>query len=210
MVELIHVYKKIGRRELLSDINFIIPRGTICGLSGANGSGKTLIMKIISGLYLPSSGQVKINGKISSVLSRFPESIGIFIENPEFIPSLTGYENLKMIADIKKIISSEEIKKVMCRVGLDINDDKKFKNYSLGMKQKLGIAAAIMEKPDLIILDEPFNAIDKVGIGIVKSIIAEEKKRGATIILASHNNDLFDELVDMKIEIAEGRVIEIT
>lgn len=210
MVELIHIYKKIGRKEILNDINFSIPAGKICGLSGVNGSGKTMIMKIISGLYLPSSGQVKIDGEISGVLNRFPDSIGVLIENPEFLQSYTGYENLKMLADIRKIISKEEVCDVMRRVGLDPNNDKKFRKYSLGMKQKLGIAAAIMEKPDIIILDEPFNVIDIKGVEAVKDIIIEEKKRGATIILASHSKDTYEELVDMNVYISEGRIVEIT
>ena len=163
--------------------------GKIYGLKGKNGSGKTMLMRVISGLITPTEGEVLIDGKKLGKDMSFPESIGLLIENPAFLPTYSGFDNLKTIASIKGVITDEEIKDVIKRVGLDPDDKKKYKKYSLGMKQKLGIACAIMEKPDIVILDEPVNAVEEDGIKVISEVLDELKKEGKIIILASHDKE---------------------
>ena len=160
-IEIKNVWKKIGKTEVLKDINLEFNGGKIYGLKGKNGSGKTMLMRAICGLITVTKGEIIVNGKRLGKDISFPNSIGVLIENPSFIDNFSGYRNLKALADINHIIGEEEIKNVIKLVGLDPNNKKKFKTYSLGMKQRLGIAAAIMEKPDIILLDEPINALDE-------------------------------------------------
>lgn len=208
MVELININKSIGRKSILRDINMTLKYGTVYGLNGINGSGKTMIMKIICGLVVPTSGQIIIDEKKINTVTRFPDSIGVLIENPVFLPYYTGFANLKLLGDIKGKISDDEIKEQMKRTGFNLADDKMFRKYSLGMKQKLGIAAAVMEKPNIILLDEPFNGLDADSIQKVKKIILEEKERGALIILTCHDKEIFNELVDWQFTISEGAIID--
>ncbi len=203
-IEVKNVTKKIGSNTVLSGINVGMNTGKIYGLKGKNGSGKTMLMRIISGLITATEGEVVIGGKILGKDMSFPESIGLLIENPAFLPSYSGFDNLKMIASIKNIISDEEIKAVIERVGLDPEDKKKYKKYSLGMKQKLGIACAIMEKPDIIILDEPVNAVDEEGVKIIREILDELKKEDKVVILACHDKEELFYLSDEIIEIDGG------
>ena len=203
-IEVKNVTKKIGSNTVLSGINVGMNTGKIYGLKGKNGSGKTMLMRIISGLITATEGEVVLGGKILGKDMSFPESIGLLIENPAFLPSYSGFDNLKMIASIKNIISDEEIKAVIERVGLDPEDKKKYKKYSLGMKQKLGIACAIMEKPDIIILDEPVNAVDEEGVKIIREILDELKKEDKVVILACHDKEELFYLSDEIIEIDGG------
>ncbi len=203
-IEIKNLTKKIGSATVLSDVNLTMNNGKIYGLKGKNGSGKTMLMRVISGLISPTEGEVVIDGKLLGKDMSFPESIGILIENPAFLPTYSGFENLKMIASIKGIISDEDIRAVIKRVGLDPDDKKKYKKYSLGMKQKLGIACAVMEKPDIIILDEPVNAVDEEGIKIIRELLDELKKDGKIIILACHDKEELFFLSDEIIEIESG------
>ena len=200
-IEIKNLTKKIGSNTVLSDINLTMEAGKIYGLKGKNGSGKTMLMRVISGLITPTEGEVLIGGKKLGKDMSFPESIGLLIENPAFLPTYSGFDNLKTIASIKGIITDEEIKDVIKRVGLDPDDKKKYKKYSLGMKQKLGIACAIMEKPDIVILDEPVNAVDEDGIKVIREVLDELKKEGKIIILACHDKEelffLSDEIIEI-------------
>lgn len=200
-IEIKNLTKKIGSNTVLSDINLTMEAGKIYGLKGKNGSGKTMLMRVISGLITPTEGEVLIDGKKLGKDMSFPESIGLLIENPAFLPTYSGFDNLKTIASIKGIITDEEIKDVIKRVGLDPDDKKKYKKYSLGMKQKLGIACAIMEKPDIVILDEPVNAVDEDGIKVIREVLDELKKEGKIIILACHDKEelffLSDEIIEI-------------
>lgn len=205
-IEIKNLTKKIGSATVLSDVNLTMNNGKIYGLKGKNGSGKTMLMRVISGLISPTEGEVVIDGKLLGKDMSFPESIGILIENPAFLPTYSGFENLKMIASIKGLISDEDISAVIKRVGLDPDDKKKYKKYSLGMKQKLGIACAVMEKPDIIILDEPVNAVDEEGIKIIRELLDELKKDGKIIILACHDKEELFFLSDEIIEIENGAI----
>ena len=170
MVRLEEYCKSFKSAEVLKNINLTLESGKVIGLKGKNGSGKTMLMRAISGLILPTSGKVYINDKELGRQISFPPSIGILIENPSFISNYTGFKNLKILASIQNRISDDEIRDAIRTVGLDPDDKRTFKKYSLGMKQRLGIAAAIMERPDIVILNEPINALDEAGAGLIKGL----------------------------------------
>lgn len=201
-----NVTKRIGKNTVLDNINIKIESGKITGLKGINGSGKTMLMRLISGLIYPSSGTVSVGGKALGKDMSFPESIGVMLENPAFLGGYSGYDNLCLLADIKSEIGAERIKEVLDTVGLAENMNKKYRKYSLGMKQRLGIAAAIMEKPDIVLLDEPTNSLDESGVEMVKSIVRAEKERGATVIISCHDGEILDELADRVITLESGRI----
>ena len=204
------VNKTIKKAPILRDINLEFTGGKVYGLRGKNGSGKTMLMRAICGLITPDSGIIDINGKILGKDISFPESIGVLIENPAFIGNYTGFKNLKVLASIQNRIGDEQIRKALEDIGLDPDDKRTYRKYSLGMKQKLGIAAAVMENPDIIILDEPINALDDVSVEKVHDILEEQKKRGAVIIIACHDKEELDQLSDEIIEISDGRIINKT
>ena len=208
-IEIEHLCKVLEREEVLKDLTFRMESGTIYGIKGKNGSGKTMLLRAICGLIRPTSGTVKINGEIIGKDITFPRSVGALIENPGFISNISGYDNLKMLADIKGAIKKDEIEDSMVRVGLDQSAwKKKYRKYSLGMKQKLGIAAAIMEHPDLIILDEPTNALDEESVERLRLILQEEKKRGGLILIASHDMEELNLLSDQIIVMENGKIRE--
>ena len=206
-IEIKNVWKKIGKTELLKDINLEFNGGKIYGLKGKNGSGKTMLMRAICGLITVTKGEIIVNGKRLGKDISFPNSIGVLIENPSFIDNFSGYRNLKALADINHIIGEEEIKNVIKLVGLDPNNKKKFKTYSLGMKQRLGISAAIMEKPDIILLDEPINALDEKGVKEIREILLSLRSQERIIIVACHDKEELEILSDEIVEIYEGNVI---
>lgn len=192
--------------EVLKNINLTLESGKVIGLKGKNGSGKTMLMRAISGLILPTSGKVYINDKELGRHISFPPSIGILIENPSFISNYTGFKNLKILASIQNRISDDEIRDAIRKVGLDPDDKRTFKKYSLGMKQRLGIAAAIMERPDIVILDEPINALDEAGAGLIKGLLDELKANGSLIIIACHDTEELNYLSDEIYEIYDGEI----
>lgn len=192
--------------EVLKNINLTLESGKVIGLKGKNGSGKTMLMRAISGLILPTSGKVYINDKELGRHISFPPSIGILIENPSFISNYTGFKNLKILASIQNRISDDEIRYAIRKVGLDPDDKRTFKKYSLGMKQRLGIAAAIMERPDIVILDEPINALDEAGAGLIKGLLDELKANGSLIIIACHDTEELNYLSDEIYEIYDGEI----
>lgn len=196
MIEIKELSKMIGKNIVLNDVSIVAKEGEATGLSGVNGSGKTMLMRSIAGLIYPDFGVICINGKELHKDFSFPPSIGFLIDSPAFLDAYSGFDNLKMIASIKSLIGVKEIKEIILRVGLDPDSKKKYRKYSLGMKQRLGIAAAIMERPDIILLDEPTNALDSSGIALVNQIILEEKKRGATVILSCHDHAFLAEVSD--------------
>lgn len=205
-IKLENVCKQIKGNSVLDNISIEMESGRIYGFQGINGSGKTMLMRVISGLIRPTSGQVFINKKRLGKDITFPENMGLLIENPAFLDSYSGFENLKILASIKEKISDDIIKNVITKVGLDPNDKKKYRKYSLGMKQRLGIAAALMENPDLIILDEPTNALDSNGVETVKQLIFEYKNSGALIILSCHDFSILEMLSDEIILLERGKI----
>ncbi|MCI6164537.1 MAG: ATP-binding cassette domain-containing protein [Lachnospira sp.] len=209
-IKIENVNKSIKKAEILKDINLSFEGGKVYGLKGKNGSGKTMLMRAICGLITPDSGTIDINGKILGKDISFPESIGVLIENPAFISNYTGFKNLKVLSSIQGKIGDEDIRMALEEIGLDPDDKRTFKKYSLGMKQKLGIAAAIMEKPDIVILDEPINALDEASVENVRSILAKQKERGAIIIIACHDKGELEELSDEIIEISDGKIVNKT
>ena len=209
-IKITDVNKTIKKAPILRDINLEFTGGKVYGLRGKNGSGKTMLMRAICGLITPDSGIIDIDGKILGKDISFPESIGVLIENPAFIGNYSGFKNLKVLASIHNRIGDEQIRKALEDIGLDPDDKRTYRKYSLGMKQKLGIAAAVMENPDIIILDEPINALDDVSVEKVHDILEEQKKRGAVIIIACHDKEELDQLSDEIIEISDGRIINKT
>ena len=198
--------KSFKSAEVLKNINLTLESGKVIGLKGKNGSGKTMLMRAISGLILPTSGKVYINDKELGRQISFPPSIGILIENPSFISNYTGFKNLKILASIQNRIRDDEIRDAIRKVGLDPDDKRTFKKYSLGMKQRLGIAAAIMERPDIVILDEPINALDEAGAGLIKGLLDELKANGSLIIIACHDTEELNYLSDEIYEIYDGEI----
>lgn len=208
-VEFKNVTKYIGKNKVLDDITVSIQSGKITGLKGINGSGKTMMMRLIAGLIYASAGSVIVDHKILGKDIAFPKNIGIMLENPAFLNGYSGYDNLRMLADIRKSIDEERIQQVMACVGLRENGNKKYGKFSLGMKQRLGIAAAIMEYPSILLLDEPTNALDEAGIGMVKEVILSERERGATVVLSSHDAGFLESVSECIVEISEGKVKKI-
>lgn len=164
-------------------------------------------MRLISGLIRPSQGEISMNGKILGKDISFPNSIGVFLENPAFLDAYSGFNNLKLLASIKSVASDDDIRNTLLRVGLDPDSNKKYKKYSLGMKQRLGIAAAIMEKPEIVILDEPTNSLDEDGVDLVKHIVRNEKERGALVIVSCHDEGILKGMSDEVFLLEQGRLI---
>lgn len=202
--------KTIKGNAVIQDISMNLKSGVIYGFKGINGSGKTMLMRLICGLIRPTEGEIRINEKTLGKDLSFPESIGVFLENPAFLDSYSGFQNLKILASIKAVATDEDIRATLSRVGLSPNDKKKYRKYSLGMKQRLGIAAAIMEKPDIVILDEPTNSLDADGVTLVKQIVQEEKVRGALVILSCHDGELLKNLSDEIFLLECGHLVEHT
>ena len=203
----VHEYEKvISSNKLLSNINMSLSSGNIYGFQGKNGSGKTMLMRAISGLILPTSGYVEVDGKRIGKDIDFPQDIGVLIENPGFIGSYSGFKNLKLLASLKNKVNDEQICKLMKQLALDPNDEKKYRKYSLGMKQKLGIIAAIMEEPEIIILDEPFNALDEKSCEIVNEMLFKIKANNKIIIIAYHDKEELFKIADVVYVIENGEV----
>lgn len=201
------VTKVIGGNTVIDHVSCEIPAGQITGLKGINGSGKTMMMRLIAGLIYPTSGQVIVDGKVLGKEISFPPSLGVMLENPSFLNTYSGADNLKLLMEINHKADDSEISNVLMRVGLADSGRKKYRAFSLGMKQRLGIAAAILEKPDLLLLDEPTNALDADGVKRIKEIIREEKARGATIIISCHDAEILTDLADQIIYIEAGKIV---
>lgn len=201
IVKVENVTKYFKQEKVLDDVNMNLETSHIYGIVGKNGAGKTVLFKIIAGFIKPSSGKVTVAGKIIGVDRDFPDSLGLIIETPGFLSQYNAYQNLLYLANINNKISKEDIKESIRMVGLDPDSNKKVGKFSLGMRQRLGIAQAIMENPNLIILDEPMNGLDKKGIEDVKELLLKLKGDGKTILMASHyaeDMEICDEVFQME------------
>lgn len=208
IIKVDNVIKKFGSEIALNNVSIEFEKGKIYGIVGRNGSGKTVLFKTIIGFLKPASGRIIVDGKEIGRDTDFADHIGMIIETPGFLSAYSGYKNLEYLASIKNIIGKKEIKESMERVGLDPNSKKKVGTYSLGMRQRLGIAQAIMENPDILILDEPMNGLDNQGVEEVRNILLNLKEEGKSIILASHNKEDIEALCDEVYEMDHGKLTE--
>ncbi len=206
-IEIINGGKSFRKNEVFSNVNIKIKKGSAVGVVGHNGSGKSVLFKVICGFIPLTYGEVFVDGKKLGEEIDIPRNVGIIIETPGFLPYLTGFQNLHQLATIRGVIGKERIKEVMGLVGLDAESTIKVSGYSLGMRQRLAIAQAIMEKPDILILDEPFNGLDKEGLTSIRNLILDIKRKGVTILLASHH-PLDIELICDEIYRFEGGKLE--
>ena len=198
------VSKTFGDTQVLREVSREFEAGRVHGIVGNNGSGKTVLMKCICGFLPPTRGRILVRGKQVGRDMDFPDDTGIIIETPGFLPNLTGIKNLELLASLRRRVDREGIRRTIERVGLDPDSKKPVGKYSLGMRQRLGIAQAIMENPSLLILDEPFNGLDKNGVADMRQVIKGLREQGKTIILASHNQMDIDELCDTVCEMDAG------
>ncbi len=204
IIEINGVSLTLRKTQILKDINKSFEKGKIHGLIGRNGSGKTMLMKCICGFIKPTEGEITVFGKKIGKDCDFPDSVGIIIETPGFIPYYSGYKNLKLLADLNRKITGEQVKNAMNQVGLDPELKRHVKKYSLGMRQRLGLAQAIMENPNLLILDEPMNGLDKNGVSDMRKYLLELKEQGKTILIASHSAEDIEILCDTVCEMDKG------
>lgn len=198
--------KKFKEATVLDNISVDFESGKVHGLIGRNGSGKTMLMKCICGIVPYKIGEIRVNDKIIGKDVDIPSNIGVIIETPGFLPNYSGFNNLKFLAKIKNKIGSDEIKSAISSVGLNPNDKKHVGKYSLGMRQRLGLAQAIMENPELLILDEPMNGLDKDGVKDMRRYLLDLKAQGKTILIASHSAEDIDVLCDTVCEMDKGRL----
>ena len=210
IAEIRNVSKKFGDETVVREVTMSLEAGKIYGVAGRNGSGKTVLFKMIIGFLRPSSGKIFVHGKEIGKDVDFAEDIGIIIETPGFLGSFNGYKNLEDLACIKKQIGNVEIRQSMKLVGLDPDSKKKVKQYSFGMRQRLGIAQAIMEHPKYLILDEPMNGLDREGAANIRALFLKLKEEGVTILLASHHREDIEELCDEVYEMEDGRLRRIS
>lgn len=204
MIDIKNVNLTLQKNPILKNINVHFERGKIHGLIGRNGSGKTMLMKCICGFVKPNTGEIIVDNKRIGKDCDFPKNVGIIIETPGFIPYYSGYKNLKLLADLRGHISRDDIRKTMEQVGLDPDLKRHVRKYSLGMRQRLGLAQAIMENPDLLILDEPMNGLDKDGVKDMRQYLLDLKAQGKTILIASHSAEDIDVLCDTVCEMDKG------
>lgn len=209
MIELTHVSKKYGKNTVVRDVTATFEAGKIHGLIGRNGSGKTVLLKCICGLTNPTEGKILVRGKEVNAKNGVPENIGVIIETPGFLAGYSGLHNLQYLAGLNKKIGKSEICAAMEQVGLDPGNPKHVNKYSLGMRQRLGIAQAIMEHPDILILDEPTNGLDKSGVAEIRKLLLDLRSQGKTILIASHISEDIQTLCDTVCEMEAGTLSKI-
>lgn len=205
-IEVRNAAKMLHNIPVLQDVNLTLNSGTIYGLRGVNGSGKTMLMRLLAGLIRPSKGMVLVDGRELGKELSFPPDMGMLIENPAFLDGYTAAQNLRLLAGICRKVGDDRIRQVLDQVGLNYEDKRKYRQFSLGMKQRLGIAGAVLEHPRFLLVDEPTNALDTDGVEMVQQILQEEKKQGALIVLACHDFSVLQELSDVIYSVKEGRV----
>lgn len=205
-IEVRNAAKILHNIPVLQDVNLTLNSGTIYGLRGVNGSGKTMLMRVLAGLIRPSKGMVLVDGRELGKELSFPPDMGMLIENPAFLDGYTAAQNLRLLAGIRRKVGDDRIWQVLEQVGLNYEDNRKYRQFSLGMKQRLGIAGAVLEHPRFLLVDEPTNALDTDGVAMVRQILQEEKKQGALIVLACHDFSVLQELSDVIYSVKEGRV----
>ncbi len=208
MIEIKDVSLIIDKREILKRINLVLEKNQIYGLVGKNGSGKTMLMKCICGFVRQTAGEIRVDGKRIGTDIDFPEHTGIIIESPGFIPYYTGFQNLRFLAGINHRIQDADIRDALLQCGLDPDLKLAVRKYSLGMRQRLGIAQAIMERPRLLILDEPTNGLDHQGVEEIRKLVLHLRETGTTILMASHNAEDIQILCNSVWEMANGELIE--
>ncbi|MCH5207811.1 MAG: ATP-binding cassette domain-containing protein [Oscillospiraceae bacterium] len=205
-IEIKNLTKKFKEATVLDNISVDFEQGKIHGLIGRNGSGKTMLMKCICGIVPYKIGEIRVNDKIVGKDIDIPKNVGVIIETPGFLPNYSGFNNLKFLAKISDKIGKEEIRTAISSVGLNPDDRKHVGKYSLGMRQRLGLAQAIMENPDLLILDEPMNGLDKDGVKDMRQYLLDLKSQGKTILIASHSAEDIDVLCDTVCEMDKGKL----
>ncbi|MDD4368972.1 MAG: ABC transporter ATP-binding protein [Oscillospiraceae bacterium] len=205
-LEISHISKKLKQTLVLDDVSLSVDSGTVCGIVGRNGSGKTMLFRAISGLIHTDSGTVRWDGRLLHKDFDVLPSLGIILENADLYPDYSCLKNLQLLAGLRKIADQAAISESIRRVGLDPADSRPYRKYSLGMKQRAKIAQAIMEKPDVLILDEPTNALDTEGVALIRQIINQEKQRGALVLLASHSQEDIRLLSDQVYHMSNGRL----
>ncbi len=205
VIQIEKLTKTIQGATVLDDVNLHMESGNIYGLLGRNGSGKTMLMRAVCGLIRPGEGRIVIDGKEQWKDFSYPPDLGMLIETPAFLPDFTGCENLELLSSIRREIKATNVRQALERVGLAPDDKRKTRKYSLGMRQRLGIACAVMERPRLLVLDEPFNGLDMDGYELARNIILEEKQRGALILLACHNKEELESLSDVIYRVERGK-----
>ena len=206
-VDVRDVCKELKRVRVLDHVSFHVNRGEVVGLEGANGSGKTMAMRVAVGLVIPQSGEVCIDGRALGKDMSFPPSVGLLIEEPSVLESYSALNNLRLVASIREVASEDDLCSALERVGLDPENRKRVSKFSLGMRQRLGLAMALMERPDLLVLDEPTNALDESGRVLLAGIVEEERNRGAAMLLSSHDAEFLDEVCDRLYHMRDGRVV---
>ena len=207
-INISNVNKNIKGVEILRDVSLKMVGGKIYGIQGVNGSGKTMLMRAICGLIRTDNGEIKINDKIIGKDLEFPESVGVLIEKPGLIDNYTAMQNLKLLADIRKKTTDQELREFLIKLKLDPDDKRKVKKFSLGMRQKVGIAQAFIDNPDLLILDEPFNALDSESVDILKTLLKEYINEDRIIILSCHSREILEEVCDEIFKMEEGKIVE--
>lgn len=208
-IDIDHFTKKLHGRTVLDDVNLHFDsegKGLIVGLQGINGSGKTMLIRALCGLIYATQGTLSVDGQILGKDISFPPSVGALIENPAFLNEYTGRRNLELLSSIRGTVMQSHIDEALCSVGLDPDDRRAYRKYSLGMKQRLGIAAAILEKPQLLLLDEPFNALDQDGVEQVSHVVQEQRTAGAMVFLACHDAKELYGMSDIVITMKSGAV----
>lgn len=193
--------------KVLNNVSVTFEQGKIHGIIGRNGSGKTVLIKTICGLVRPDEGRVTVKGRIIGKDVDFPENIGVIIEAPGFLPALSARRNLEYLASLRNVVGKEEVRNAIALVGLDPDDKKHVGKYSLGMKQRLGLAQAIMEDPDILILDEPMNGLDKNGVAEIRELLLRFREAGKTILIVSHNSEDIRMLCDTVYEMDGGKLL---
>ncbi len=206
MIKVCNVSKVFKGTSVLQGVNMSFHGGKVVGLAGPNGSGKTMLMRVVAGLVSPTEGHVEVGGKVVGRDVPFPPSLGLLLEGPAFINGCSGFDNLWGLASIRGILSKEEVRAWLDRVGLDPADKRHYRKYSLGMKQRLGIAAALMESPEIVMLDEPTNALDASGVEMVCREVRAARDRGAAVVLACHDAEVLRGLSDEIWYLAEGHI----
>lgn len=203
-----NIHKTINKKTILKDISLRLEFGRVYGLTGHNGCGKTMLFRALSGLMRIDSGIITLDDKmLGKDFSILPE-LGILLENVGLYPYLTGYQNLEYLAQFRKLVGKNEIKETLIRVGLNPNDRRVYRKYSLGMKQRLAVAQAILESPKILMLDEPTNSLDQEGVALLYQIVEEEKKRGAIVLLASHDQEIIHHLSDEIFKMDQGSIVD--
>lgn len=205
-IEIKNVTKEINGNIILNNVNLTFDKGKVYGIKGKNGSGKTMLFRAICG-FIRTEGTITVNGKFVGKDGSYPDNVGVLLENPGFLPNYSGFKNLKYLAEINNKIGDEEIRKILKEVGLDPAEKKSFRKYSLGMKQKLGIAQAVMENQEVVILDEPTNALDEDSVRKINTMIKQLRNENKLILISNHNREELEAICDEIYTIENGKII---